>query len=83
MFNIKYNSSCLDSLHRAFHHHTSSATLFQIISSTIAAALTAFIVPSIITLVQPLFFKGLMPWTLMATITIGFFVGLAVFLGCL
>jgi len=37
----------------------------------------------IITLVQPLFFKSSMSWTLIATITIGYFVGLATSLGCL
>ena len=37
----------------------------------------------IITLVQPLFFKSSMSWTLIATITIGHFVGLATSLGCL
>ena len=38
---------------------------------------------SIITLVQPLSFKDSMSWTLIATITIGFFVGLATLLECL
>jgi hypothetical protein len=37
----------------------------------------------IITLVQPLFFKSSMSWTMIATITIGYFVGLATSLGCL
>jgi hypothetical protein len=44
---------------------------------------SAFAMPFIITLVQPLFFKGSMSWTLVATITIGFFVGLGTSLGCL
>ena len=44
---------------------------------------SAFVMPFIITLVQPLFFKGSMSWTLIATITIGFFVGLATSLGCI
>jgi hypothetical protein len=44
---------------------------------SVACAVSAFIVPSTIILVQPLFFKGSMSWTLIATITIGFFVGLA------
>ena len=43
----------------------------------------AFVMPFIITLVQPLFFKGSMSWTLIATTTIGFFVGQATSLGCL
>jgi len=37
----------------------------------------------IITLVQPLFFKSSMSWIMIATITIGYFVGLATSLGCL
>jgi hypothetical protein len=44
---------------------------------SIACAVPVFIMLSIITLVQPLFFKGLMAWTSIATITIGLFVGLA------
>ena len=49
----------------------------------VACVVSAFAMPFIIILVQPLFFKGLMPWSLIATITIGFFVGLATSLGCL
>ena len=44
---------------------------------------SAFVMPFIITLVQPLFFKSSMSWTMIATITIGYFVGLATSLGCL
>ena len=51
---------------------------------SVACAVSAFIMPSSITLVQSLFFKGSMPWTSsIATITIGFFVGLATLLECL
>ena len=49
----------------------------------VACVVSAFAMPFIITLVQPLFFKGSMSWTLVATITIGFFVGLGTSLGCL
>ena len=49
----------------------------------VARAVSAFVMPFIITLVQPLFFKGSMSWTLIATITIVFFGGLATLLGCL
>ena len=49
----------------------------------VACVVSAFVMHFIITLVQPLFFKGSMSWTLIATITIGFFVGLATSLGCL
>jgi hypothetical protein len=51
---------------------------------SVACAVSAFIMPFIITLVQPLFFKGSMSWALIATISIGFFVvGLATMLGYL
>jgi hypothetical protein len=49
----------------------------------VACVVSAFAMRFIITLVQPLFFKGSVSWTLIATITIGFFVGLATSLGCL
>ena len=49
----------------------------------VACVVSAFVMPFIITLAQPLFFKGSMSWTLIATITIGYFLGLATSLGCL
>ena len=48
---------------------------------SVACAVSAFIMPFIITLVPPLFFKGPMLWILIATITIGLFFGLAKLLG--
>ena len=48
---------------------------------SLACSVSAFIIHLIITLVQSLFFKGSMSWILIATTTIGFFVGLATLLG--
>jgi hypothetical protein len=39
---------------------------------SVACAVSVFDMPYITTLVQPLFFKGTMPWTLVATSAIGF-----------
>ena len=49
----------------------------------VACVVPAFAMPFIITLVQPLFFKGSMSWTLIAITTTEFFVRQAAFLGCL
>jgi len=62
-------------------YSTDSKAPISVVS--VACAVSAFFMPSIITLGQPLFFKGSMSWTLIAAITIRFFVGLATLLGCL
>jgi len=62
-------------------YSTDSRAFISVLS--VACTVSAFIMPFIITLVQPLSFKGSMSWTLIATITIGFFVGLATLLGCI
>jgi hypothetical protein len=62
-------------------YSTDSEASISVVS--VACAVSAFIMRFIITLDQPLLFKGSMSWTLIATITIGFFVGLATLVGCL
>jgi hypothetical protein len=62
-------------------YSTDSEASISVVSAV--CAVSAFIMPFIVTLVQPLFFKGSMSWILIATITIGFFVGLATLLGFL
>ena len=63
-------------------YSTDSKASLNVVS--VACAVSAFIMHSIITLVQPLFFKkGSMSWTIIATFTIGFFFGLAMLLRCL
>ena len=63
----------------AYEKTYSTDSVASISVAFVACVVSAFVMPFIITLVQPLFFKGSMSWTLIATITIGFFVGLATF----
>ena len=67
----------------AYEKTYSTDTVASISDVVVAFVVSAFVMPFIITLVQPLFFKGQMSRTLIAIITIGFFVGLATSLGCL
>jgi hypothetical protein len=60
---------------------TDSEASISVVSE--ACAVSAIIMPFIITIAHPLLFKGSMSWILITTITIGFFVGLATSLGCL
>ena len=62
-------------------YSTDSGASISVVS--VACPVSAFIMPFITILVQPLFLKGSIPWTSIATITIGLIFGLATLLGCL